>query len=103
MGWAHCGKDSAGRPIGYAYRATCDEPGCHARIDRGLAYACGGMHGTGEHYCEGYYCEEHLYFADVPDADRKRGDPVTSLLCRRCTQAYERPRDIRGRFVSSNP
>jgi hypothetical protein len=46
MGWANCGEDSRGRPIGYAWEATCDRPGCNAKIDRGLAYACGGMHGN---------------------------------------------------------
>ena len=45
MGWAHCGLDSKGREIGYAIATTCDEPECAAEIDRGLAYACGGMHG----------------------------------------------------------
>lgn len=33
-------------PIGYAWEATCDHPGCEKQIDRGLAYACGGMHGN---------------------------------------------------------
>ena len=101
MGWADCGVDSRGRPIGYAFRARCDEPGCHARIERGLASACGGMHGAGAHYCEGYFCGEHLVFVDASKADRRRGDPLTGFLCRRCAQAYEmsrRTRDARGRF-----
>ncbi len=45
MGWANCGEDSQGRPIGYAHEGICDHPGCEARIDRGLEFACGGMHG----------------------------------------------------------
>ena len=65
MGWANCGEDSKGRPIGYAHDATCDHPGCTAKIDRGLSYACGGMHGDcGGQACEGYFCQEHLHLVD---------------------------------------
>lgn len=65
MGWANCGEDSKGRPIGYAHEATCDHPGCTAKIDRGLSYACGGMHGDcGGQACEGYFCQEHLHLVD---------------------------------------
>lgn len=60
MGWANCGTDSEGRPIGYAFEATCDEEGCDAEIDRGLSFACGDMHGGGENMCERYFCEAHL-------------------------------------------
>jgi hypothetical protein len=59
MGWANCGEDSKGRPIGYAHSARCDHPGCNKRIHRGLAYACGGMHGEDEISCEGYFCDKH--------------------------------------------
>lgn len=66
MGWANCGTDSKGRPIGYGFVAYCDHPGCGAKIDRGLAYACGGMHGdggnNGDFGCEGYFCTKHLVF-----------------------------------------
>jgi hypothetical protein len=62
MSWGHCGEDSKGRPIGYAVSAKCDCPGCDADIDRGLAYACGGMHGKTELGCEEYFCETHLYY-----------------------------------------
>lgn len=66
MGWANCGEDSKGRPIGYAHEATCDAPGCNEKIDRGLSFACGGMHGTDDQYgfggisCERYFCSKHL-------------------------------------------
>jgi len=64
MGWASCGTDSRGRPIGYAHVATCDEPGCMSPIDRGLSHACGDMHGPedkeGGVGCEGYFCSSHL-------------------------------------------
>lgn len=59
MGWANCGTDSKGRPIGYAHGATCDHPGCNKRINRGLAHVCGDMHGDDEISCEGYFCQEH--------------------------------------------
>lgn len=59
MGWADCGTDSKGRPIGYAFEAKCDHPGCNEEIDRGLSYACGDMHGQTEVGCEGYFCEKH--------------------------------------------
>lgn len=62
MSWSHCGNDSEGRPIGYAHAATCDHPGCEAKIDRGLSFACGGMHGQDEVSCEKYFCEEHLAY-----------------------------------------
>lgn len=65
MGWGSCGTDSQGRPIGYNHSATCDHPGCVKRIDRGLSYACGGMHGDlGGEACEKYFCTDHLYFVD---------------------------------------
>lgn len=63
MGWSDCGLDSMWRPIGYAFPAICDHPGCNARIHRGLAHACGGRHGHDdpEGSCEGYFCEQHLF------------------------------------------
>lgn len=68
MGWANCGADSKGRPIGYAHEATCDHPGCNTKIDRGLSYACGGMHGEGSGFqCEGYFCPAHLKSVTHPE------------------------------------
>lgn len=64
MGRSNCGTDSKGCPIGYAFEATCDHPGCTKEIDRGLGYACGGMHGEDEYSCEGYFCDEHLYYTE---------------------------------------
>lgn len=69
MGWSNCGTDSRHRPIGYAVSAICDQPGCKAKIHRGLSYACGGMHGEGnihdmEGGCEGYFCSDHLQFVE---------------------------------------
>ena len=59
MGWANCGEDSTGRPIGYAHEGTCDHPGCTEKIHRGLAYVCGDMHGDDEISCELYFCGKH--------------------------------------------
>ena len=59
MGWANCGEDRNGRPIGYAVEAKCDEPGCEVKIDRGLAYVCGDMHGEDELSCDKYFCNSH--------------------------------------------
>jgi len=85
MGWASCGTDSAGRRIGYAHVATCDEPECQVRIDRGLGYACGGMHGTegrdGQPACEGYFCGEHR---------------VDGVRCERCVRLTEEADDADG-------
>lgn len=60
MGWAFCGVDKDGRPIGYGVEATCDAEGCEEKIDRGLGYACGGMHGQNEVGCDRYFCPKHL-------------------------------------------
>jgi hypothetical protein len=65
MGWANCGKDSRGRPIGYAAQGRCDHQECQVAIDRGLSYACGDMHGQNEHDCEGYFCSTHLTYRKV--------------------------------------
>ena len=59
MGWGNCGLDSTGRPIGYVFPAFCDHEGCFEKIDRGLSYVCGNMHGESEISCEKYFCENH--------------------------------------------
>lgn len=84
MGWANCGKDSQGRPIGYAFEATCDHPGCDAKIDRGLSYACGGMHGEDELSCEKYFCEIHR-----SEWVRKRGGQIVQV-CKECGDFWRR-------------
>ena len=86
MGWGNCGEDNAGRPIGYAAQATCDHPGCKEPIDRGLDYACGGMHGqypiqgTVE-VCDKYFCGEHKRCVAVPDGD---GQSAAIMVCFDC-------------------
>lgn len=86
MGWADCGTDSKGRPIGYGHEAVCDHEGCKAEIDRGLAHACGGMHGPGNFYdsgfgCEQYFCGKHLLSAEI------NGHAVQ--LCPACQEEWE--------------
>lgn len=101
MGWANCGSDSKGRPIGYAHSARCDHPGCDAKIDRGLAYACGGMHGRGtlggdeavdwdawSIACEGYFCEAHRRSPDLEHEDGK--ELYAPELCHGCASQLER-------------
>jgi hypothetical protein len=83
MGWANCGQDSKGRQIGYAHPATCDHKGCKAKIDRGLGYACGGMHGERDEYCEGYFCEEHVTFRWLP------AEQNGQRLCLRCAEGLD--------------
>lgn len=93
MGWGCCGKDSKGRNIGYYYAARCDEPGCKEKIYRGLAYACGGMHGDNEG-CEGYFCPKHLM-----SVDRERYNLTQGQLCKACLKRYEEeygPEDEEG-------
>lgn len=62
MGWSH-GYNAEGREVGYAVEAVCDEDGCDVKIDRGLYYCCGDMHGGGEYGCGRYFCGGHLFFA----------------------------------------
>ena len=42
MGWSIGFDRRWNRDIGYGVPATCDQPGCGADIDRGLAFVCGG-------------------------------------------------------------
>jgi len=77
MGWADCGRDERGRRIGYAFQARCDQAGCQRRIDRGLSYVCGGMHGGAGKGCGGYFCVEHLHFGDG------------CMLCKPCQKLQE--------------
>lgn len=84
MGWGNCGTDSRDRPIGYNFEATCDHPDCDAEIDRGLSYACGGMHGATEHGCESYFCEEHLFHVRIDDEN------YSVQVCAECADILER-------------
>lgn len=63
MGWAVGNRD--GRDIGYGVPGQCDKPGCQARINRGMSYACGGR-------CGRFFCSEHLTLTE--HACRHRAD-----------------------------
>ena len=58
MGWGNGEVD--GKEVGYNVEDVCNHPGCTEEIDRGIAYACGGYHGSGEDACDGYFCFDHL-------------------------------------------
>lgn len=79
MGWANCGEDDIGRPVGYAHDAICDHFMCTADIDRGLSYVCGGMHGSHNHGCGRYFCERHLWL----------GCGEATQLCKACYDEWK--------------
>lgn len=85
MGWAF-GIGTDGREIGYGVEAACEADGCGARIDRGLAHACGDRHGAGDGYCDGYFCSAHLAYRVVEGDD---GKPllIAPPLCPSCIEA----------------
>jgi hypothetical protein len=86
MGWGSCGTDGKGRKIGYAHSGRCDHPGCKVKIDRGLGYACGDMHGEDGFSCEGYFCSDHLTHEYDPDDGRGK------QFCFECAQKLEAQR-----------
>ncbi len=92
MGWANCGTDDQGRPIGYAHEAECDESGCSAEIDRGLAYVCGNMHGGDGLGCGKYFCADHLILIQI----KGHGDEVFQV-CRECAFEIEKEANLAGR------
>lgn len=61
MGWSIGYDDNWKRDIGYGVPAVCDHPGCNEKIDRGLAYVCGGEPYGGEDGCGLYFCAQHLH------------------------------------------
>lgn len=85
MGWSY-GVNSRGREVGYSVDATCDQDGCEAKIDRGLAYVCGGMHDGGEDGCGDYFCSTHLFLTGWEDGSTYPG----SYLCASCCDEWER-------------
>lgn len=69
-----------GREAGYMVTATCDQPGCLVRIDRGLGYLCGqspdGHRDPSEPGCGRYFCDQHLDndAHDCPNPDGEKDD-----------------------------
>lgn len=74
MGWSVGYDTNWNRDVGYGVPATCDHPGCHEEIDRGLAYVCGGDIYGGDHGCGLFFCYNHTFYA----ADRP------PMVCERC-------------------
>jgi hypothetical protein len=99
MGWANCGEDSNGRPIGYAHEATCDHPGCSTKIDRGLSYACGDMHGENEFDCDGYFCSEHLTTAELPEGSVTVSGRDWITVCFACAERIETDERVEAQGV----
>jgi len=79
MGWSYCGERDDGEPIGYSVDATCEHPNCNEKIDRGVSYACGGMHGNGTYSCDKYFCEEHRCWHDYA-----KDEEDSPMLCKEC-------------------
>lgn len=81
MGYAVYERD--GRDMGYGVPAECDHPRCSERIDRGLAYICGGGPDS-DHGCHLFFCHRHLTFR------QPRGLDHSIELCPRCRR-YRAP------------
>ena len=86
MGWASCGEDSQGRPIGYAHPGACDHTDCSTGLHRGVDAACGGMHGEDEYSCEKYFCWDHLFYVGIGCIAGVRHVSI----CDDCLQLWER-------------
>jgi hypothetical protein len=60
MGWSIWYDSYHKRDVGYGVPATCDNPGCNKKIDRGLAYICCGQQiSGGEEGCGLFFCYDH--------------------------------------------
>jgi hypothetical protein len=70
VSWAIGWDNQWQRDVGYGVPAYCDRPKCHAEIDRGLSYVCGGEPYGGEKGCGLYFCSADL--------------SGTAQLCARC-------------------
>lgn len=76
MGWSIGHDSNWDRDIGYGVPCKCDHPDCNKKIDRGLAYVCGGEPYGGDLGCGLYFCYDHLLICEVGDR--------TVQLCERC-------------------
>lgn len=63
MGWSLGFDSNWSRDIGYGVPAWCDAA-CGTKIDRGLAYVCGGGPYGEPDGCGLYFCDRHLYFTE---------------------------------------
>lgn len=78
MGWSIGFDTNWNRDIGYGVPAYCDSPKCRRKIDRGLAYVCGGEPYGGEYGCGLYFCGKHLFYRNP------RGSGRSVQNCKRC-------------------
>src|ERR1700677_4420517 len=104
MGW-EIGYDSIwDRDIGYAVPAECDHPGCHAKIDRGLDYVCGGEPYGGDIGCGLYFCDKHLSFSQPNEGGHSDYDEDEdgAFVCERCRDWNERD-SYEGEFKTFDP
>lgn len=91
MGWAIAFDTTWNRDIGYSVPSVCDYPDCNERIDRGLAYVCGGDAYGGEHGCGLFFCSKHLEIAG-----KKRDYAQVCPACRYGKPSYYTPKpDVR--------
>lgn len=79
MSWAVGYDERWQRDIGYGVPSMCDHPGCREKIDRGLAYVCGGEPYGGEDGCGLYFCSKH----------RRITERVQQ--CERCAAGWDAP------------
>lgn len=92
MGYAF-GQNNNGREIGYGVTATCDLEGCEEKIDRGMAYCCGGGEGIqnagmeDEPYCGGFFCAKHLNYGVHGFDEAVCPDCLEQLQCQDCDGA----------------
>lgn len=89
MGWSIGFDERWNRDIGYGVPATCDHPGCGAKIDRGLSYVCGGQPYGGDHGCGLFFCEAHTKFAG-----QRREYASLCLRCYHGRTAYKPTPDV---------
>lgn len=84
MGWSLGFDSNWRRDVGYGVPAFCDHPQCDEKIDRGLAYVCGGEPYGGEYGCGLHFCGKHLHYR------QPRGADGIYQNCPRC-MAYKKP------------
>lgn len=65
MGWSLGYDSNWNRDIGYGVPCVCDHPQCDKKIDRGIAYVCGGEPYGGDRGCGLYFCSEHLDYCNL--------------------------------------
>jgi len=86
MGWSLGYDGNWQRDVGYGVPAYCDHPKCKRKINRGLAFVCGGEPYGGESGCGLYFCEKHLHYTTRND---ENGEEDSPQLCEICIYNFE--------------